>query len=139
MPRSLHPLPKCYLVIAYAPAGVTAAEGNRAFNAYIADPARGLVLTHDHFVGTVGGYAVFACATPGEVKRLQAAPELPGWSLHIHPLTFAATAVEWLYQADFTLAAYRGRRLAELYDDYLQSEQRARLEQRMGSPGGFTG
>ena len=130
MPRSRHPVPKCYLVIAYAPQGITAAEGNDAFNAYIADPGRGLVLTHDHFVGRVGGFAVFACTAAGEVERLEDAPELPGWSLHVHPLTFSTTAVDWLYQADFTLAAYRGRRLAGLYEDYRSSPQRARLDAR---------
>lgn len=131
MPRSRHPVPKCYLAVAYAPAGVSAAEGNEAFNAYVADPGRGLVLNHDHFVDTVGGYAVFACSDPEEVRRLREAPELPGWSISIHPLAFSHNAMRWIYQVDFTLAVYRGQRLAQVYEAYLASEEYRHLNRQL--------
>ncbi|GAB6876803.1 hypothetical protein [Thermaerobacter litoralis] len=135
MPASAHPVPKCYLVVAYAPPRVSARAANDAFNRYIADTSRGLVLTHDHFIHPRGGYAIFACEREEQVRRVtDAQDELPGWQVSVHPLTFAHDAVTWLYQSDFTLAWYRGgQRLRTWMNRYEASEHCHRLESRLPS------
>ncbi|MDC0435280.1 hypothetical protein OAM69_06545 [bacterium] len=41
--------PRCYLMYALAPEGVTAREANDAINQLVGDPELSLALWHDHF------------------------------------------------------------------------------------------
>lgn len=138
MPATSHPVPKCYLVIAYAPAGVSARQANVAFNGYIADESRGLVMTHDHFIDRRGGFAIFACEREDQVRRMMATQDaLPGWDCRFHPLTFADGAVGWLYQSDFTLMHYRGgQRLRHWMSRYEASELVRSLDARAQTQSG---
>lgn len=131
MTATRQPVPKCYLVIAYAPEGVSAARANDAFNSYIEDHARGLVLSHDHFIDRPGGYAVFACETREQVNRLSQGEELAGWSIAAHPLTFSDNALRWIYQVDFTLGVYRDVRLQDQMACYLDSREYGRLNEQL--------
>lgn len=132
MPVDRFPSPKCYLVVAYAPPAVGAAQANRQFNEYVADAGCGLALTHDHFLDRRGGFAVFACEDPAEARQAADASALPGWDIRSHPLTFADDGVRWLYQMDFTMARYRGgRRLSELIRAYEQSDEFRRLNESL--------
>ncbi len=63
--------PRCFLVYALAPAGVTAEEANLLLNQYVADPARGLSIYHDHLLGANGGVAVFFAETEAQREALQ--------------------------------------------------------------------
>jgi hypothetical protein len=107
-------LDRCYLVYATAPNEMRPRETNRAFNDYIADIRRGLVLSHDHFLGKRGGYAVFYVRTAEELARLNDPAPLSGWHLAIHPLTFALSPSGFRAQIDFTLRTYRRTSLQEL-------------------------
>lgn len=134
MPAGRRQASGVYLVVAHAAPGTRAAAANEAFNRYVADRTRGLALSHDHFVDRPGGYAVFACRDAAEAGRLRAAPELAGWTLSTHPLTFARDAVRWLYQMDFTLTHYRGVRLEALLQEYFRSDEYARLRRVVPPP-----
>src|SRR5262245_57551237 len=81
--------PRCFLVYALAPDGISAAEANRSFNAYVADRGRPLVLYHDHFIGRPGGVAIFYAETPAERESLTKAAPLGGWRIEIRPLIFS--------------------------------------------------
>lgn len=106
---------RCHLVYALAPSGIGARDANDRFNEYIEDRARGLVVSHDHFVGKPhGGYAVFDVRTDEELARLDDSGPLEGWQLTHHPLTFSLTAVGFAAQLDFTLEAYRDTSLEQL-------------------------
>ncbi|HEX9416745.1 MAG TPA: hypothetical protein VF895_08585 [Gaiellaceae bacterium] len=105
---------RCYLVYALAPAGLGAHAANDLLNAYVADPARGTAVFHDHFIGRHGGVAVFHVRTEDELAALDDPGELAGWELQVHGLTFALTAVGFAAQTEFTLEAYRGTSLDEL-------------------------
>lgn len=105
---------RCYLVYALAPAGVGAREVNDLLNAYVADPARGVAVFHDHFIGRHGGVAVFHVRDEDELTALTDPGELAGWELQVHGLTFALTGVGFAAQTEFTLEAYRGTSLDEL-------------------------
>ena len=61
---------RCYLVYAIAPEGTPARDANVVFNEYIADPRRGLVVFHDHFIGDHGGVAVFDVRSESERNAL---------------------------------------------------------------------
>jgi hypothetical protein len=106
---------RCYLVYAVAPEGTSAREANDRLNEYIDDQSRGLVVFHDHFTGGAhGGIAVFDVANEEERARLDDAGPLAGWSLGVHGLTFALTAVGFAEQLELTLEGYRGATLDEL-------------------------
>ena len=105
---------RCYLVYALAPDGVSARKANELLNEYIGDRSRGIVVTHDHFVGSHGGFAVFHVRSEKEHARLDDAGPLAGWKLDVHPLTFSLTAVGFVAQVDFTLENYAGTTLADL-------------------------
>ena len=106
---------RCYLVYALAPAGVKAREANDRLNEYIGDRRRGIVVFHDHFVGSPhGGIAVFDVGE-GDARVLIEDPgPLEGWELHVHGLTFSLTATGFVAQAEFTASEYGGKSLEEL-------------------------
>jgi hypothetical protein len=109
------PRSRCYLVYAVAPEGMSARDANDLLNHYIAEPGRGLIVTHDHFIDAPhGGFAVFEVSTDEEQAKLADPGPLEGWQLTSRPLTFSLTAVGFVAQADFTLRNYGGTSLAEL-------------------------
>jgi hypothetical protein len=99
--------PRCFLVYALAPEGLSAAEANRLFNAYTADVKRGLSLFHDHFIGQRGGVAIFFVETEEERKALEDLGELADWQVNIHPLIFSYSPAAFDEQIAFTLKSYR--------------------------------
>jgi hypothetical protein len=125
----------CWLVFAYAPKGVSMSDANDAFNRFVAEPARGLVLFHDHFADRAGGVAVFNVEEPAELAALRQPGPLGGWELHRHPLIFAESAPGFLFQVDFTMTAYRKRRLPDLWEEYAQSDLKRRNDERVGEGG----
>jgi hypothetical protein len=106
-------LDRCYLVYALAAPDLRAGDANTAFNEYIDDPARGLVLFHDHFVGERGGVAVFYVEDDAELARLDEEGPLRGWRRAIHPLVFSGAPSGFHAQIDFTLRTYRATTLEE--------------------------
>jgi len=105
---------RCFLVYALAPEGVSARQANEQLNEYIGDRERGLIVSHDHFIGRHGGFAVFEVRTEGEEAKLADPGPLEGWEITTHPLTFSLTAVGFVAQAHFTLRNYGGISLDEL-------------------------
>jgi hypothetical protein len=114
---------RCWVVSGYAPDGTTMAEANDQLNAFVADTRRGPLLFHDHFADARGGIAVFAPETPAELAALKDKGPLATWKLAIHPLIFAEGPNGFLFQIDYTMIAYRKRKLADLYAAYLGSEE----------------
>jgi hypothetical protein len=117
------------MVVGYAPLLMSVPEANDTFNAFVADARNGLALFHDHFVGAPGGVAIFSVETPEQLAALPAPPGLAGWDLRIHPLIFSDSAVRFLYQIDFTMTVYRGRRLRDLMTEYEGTEYARRLDE----------
>lgn len=109
------------------------ADANDQFNAFVADTRRGPLLFHDHYADTRGGIAIFAPDTPEELAALKERGPLADWDVAIHPLTFAEGANGFLFQVDFTMIAYRKRRLAELYEEYVASEDGKRNATRFAN------
>ena len=105
---------RCYLVYALAPKEASAREANDRLNEYIADRTRGIAVSHDHFVGSHGGFAVFYVRDEDELARLEDPGPLTGWRLEAHPLTFSLTPAGFVAQAEFTLENYGGATLEEL-------------------------
>ena len=105
---------RCHLVYALAPEGVSARQANEQLNEYINEPGRGLIVSHDHFIGRHGGFAVFEVRTEDVEAKLADPGPLMGWEITTHPLTFSLTAVGFVAQADFTLRNYGGASLEEL-------------------------
>jgi hypothetical protein len=106
---------RCHLVYALAPEGMSARDANELLNEYIGEAGRGLIVSHDHFVGRPhGGFAVFEVRSDDERAKVADPGPLEGWRLTTHPLTFSLTAVGFVAQADFTLTNYGGTSLAEL-------------------------
>ena len=99
--------PRCFLLYALAPEGVTAAQANQQLNAFIADPRLPLALFHDHFIGRPGGLVIFFAETVAEREALAAAEGLPGWQIDVHPLIFSHSPAGFDEQIAFTLRAYR--------------------------------
>lgn len=112
---------RCFLVYARAPQDLGPAQANRLFNEYVADPARGLALFHDHFIGAPGGVAVLYAATEAERSALADPGQLAGWTLQVHPLIFAYSPAALDEQIAYTVRAYRGGDW-----DALRREQRPR-------------
>jgi len=109
------PRSRCFVVYALAPEALSAAEANDLLNRYIGEEGRGMVVTHDHFIGQPhGGFAIFEVATEEEQQKLTNPGPLTGWKLTSRPLTFSLTATGFVAQADFTLRNYGGTSLAEL-------------------------
>lgn len=118
--------PRCFLLYALAPAGLSAAEANRILNAFIGDPALPPAIFHDHFIGQPGGLVIFFVETPEERDALLAPSGLDGWRVEIQPLIFSHSPAALDEQIAFTLRAYRG-----LSWEALQKEKRPSF----GSPG----
>ncbi len=98
-------------------------DADVAFNNFISDITKGVVLFHDHFVGRSGGIAIFYIDSGKELEALQEKHgTLKEWELQIFPLTFTELPIEFLYQIDFTMGVYRGKRLRELYAEYSGSD-----------------
>lgn len=111
------PRSRCFLVHAVAPVDLSASEANDLLNRYIGEPGRGLIVTHDHFIGAPhGGFAVFEVSSEEEQAKLDDPGPLEDWEVTSRPLTFSLTAVGFVAQADFTLRNYGGTSLAELED-----------------------
>ncbi|HZV13567.1 MAG TPA: hypothetical protein VFA55_10160 [Candidatus Kapabacteria bacterium] len=128
--------PRCFLVYALAPPELQPSEANRAFNDYIADPVRGLVLYHDHFIGTPGGMAIFFVENYDQRNALAALDSLPGWRIEVKPLIFAYNPAAFDEQIGYTLQAYRQADWETLkqekrpsYGDPQQEAETAREEQ----------
>jgi hypothetical protein len=100
--------PRCFLVFALAPDGLTAAEANRVFNEFVGDRDLPIVLFHDHFIGDAGGLAIFYAETQEERTALYGQRHLEGWRVEIDPLIFAHSPAAFDEQTAFTLQAYRG-------------------------------
>lgn len=99
--------PRCFLVYAIAPEGLSPAEANRVFNEYVADKARGLSLYHDHFIGEPGGVAIFYVEDANQRAALEDPGPLAGWRVEVRPLIFARSPGAFDEQITFTLKAYR--------------------------------
>jgi hypothetical protein len=125
---------RCWIVSGYAPEGTTMAAANDELNGFVADPRRGPLLFHDHFADRPGGIAVFAPDTPEQLAALKEPGPLAAWELAIHPLIFAEGATGFLFQIDYTMIAYRKRKLAELYAEYVASDQGRRNAARAPGP-----
>ena len=109
------PRSRCFLVYAIAPEGMTTREANDLLNRYIGEDGPGLIVTHDHFIGSPhGGFAVFEVAGEEEEARLADPGLLEGWQITSRPLTFSLTALGFVAQADFTLRNYGGTSLTDL-------------------------
>ena len=111
--------PRCFLVYALAPQGLSASVANRIFNEFIAEPGLPLALYHDHFIGQPGGLAIFFVETTAERDTLLAQKYLDGWQVEYQPLVFSYTPAAFDEQIAFTLKAYRG-----IDWERLQKEQR---------------
>ncbi len=108
------PKNRCYLVYALAPHEVSTSEADEALNEYIADAGRGVCVSHDHFVGTGGGFAVFDIRDEEQLALLDDPGPLKGWRLEIQPLAFSLNALGFVGQVEFTLKEYRGVTLEDL-------------------------
>ena len=100
--------PRCFLVYALAPKGLSPAQVNQIFNAYIGDRRLPLVLFHDHFIGQLGGLAIFYAESEAEREALYRPDQLEGWEVKIHPLIYSDSPAGFDEQTAFTLRAYRG-------------------------------
>jgi hypothetical protein len=121
---------RCYVLVAYAPEGTSIRNANEAFNDFIADTNRGLVVFHDHFIGIAGGIALFWVENPETLAALQEPDTLKGWNLRLHPLIFTDSPLGFLYQIDWAMTVYRQKRLGELVIAYQGSEYARSIDQR---------
>jgi hypothetical protein len=128
--------PKCYVLIAHAPSSLSIRDAARAFNHFLENRQNGLVLYHDHFVGVPGAFAVFYLESLAEFENLSKHPELEKWTVEIHPLIFTEKPVEMLYQMDFTMGVYRGKRLKEIVREYEGSEYEKSLDKQTNTRNG---
>ena len=100
--------PRCFLLYALAPSGMTAADANRNLNDFIGDPSFPLALFHDHFIGQPGGIVIFYVETKEQRDALLSQDHLAGWHVEIQPLIFSHSPSAFDQQIAFTLRAYRG-------------------------------
>jgi hypothetical protein len=106
---------RCYLVYALAPEGTSAHEANERLNDFISDRRRGVVVYHDHFVGSPhGGVAVFDIPHEQAHALLEDPGPLEGWTLRVHGLTFSLAATGFAAQMELTAKEYAGKTLDEL-------------------------
>jgi hypothetical protein len=106
---------RCYLVYALAPQSMSARDANERLNEYISDRRRGVVVFHDHFVGSPhGGLAVFDVPDEHARALLDDPGPLEDWDLRVHGLTFSLAATGFAAQMELTAKEYAGRTLAEL-------------------------
>jgi hypothetical protein len=100
--------PRCVLVYAVAPEGLSAREVNSRFNEFVADRSLPLVLFHDHFLEVRGGVAVFYVTSQDERDRLESSSVLAGWQVDFRPLIFSFSPSAFDEQIAYTMQAYRG-------------------------------
>lgn len=100
--------PRCFLLYALAPSGMSAAEANRILNLFIGDPSLPLAVFHDHFIGQPGGVVIFYVRNAQERDALLAQKFLEDWRVELQPLIFSYSPSAFDAQAAFTLRAYRG-------------------------------
>ncbi len=100
--------PRCVLVYALAPDGTKPAEANRLVNEFVGDRSLPLVLYHDHFLGELGGMAVFYVDSAESMQALTNHSHLPGWQIDYRPLIFAYNPAAFDEQITYTMKAYRG-------------------------------
>lgn len=100
--------PRCVLVYAVAPKGLSAREANSTFNNFVADRSLPLVLFHDHFLEVRGGVAVFYVTSQDERERLESSSVLAGWKVDFRPLIFSFSPSALDEQIAYTMQAYRG-------------------------------
>lgn len=111
--------PRCILLYAMAPPGLSAPEANQAINNLVADKSLPLALFHDHFIGEPGGIAIFYTENEAQRRALMEQGYLEGWKVELRPLIFSFSPAALDEQIDFTLRAYRDASWA-----VLRSEQR---------------
>lgn len=99
--------PRCFLVNAIAPEGTTPPEANRLFNAFVADSSLPLVLFHDHFLGELGGVAIFFVDSAESRDALLNHAHLTDWNLDYRPLIYAHNPAAFDAQIAYTMRAYR--------------------------------
>ena len=99
--------PRCFLVYALAPGGLSPAEANRQFNNFVADPDLPLAVFHDHFIGRPGGVAIFFAQNQEERTRLFHHDHLADWRVEYRPLIFSYNPAAFDEQIAFTLKQYR--------------------------------
>ncbi len=99
--------PRCVLVYAVAPEGLSARDVNATFNEFVADRSLPLVLFHDHFLGVRGGVAVFYVTSQDERERLESSTVLAGWKVDFRPLIFSFSPSAFDEQIAYTMQAYR--------------------------------
>lgn len=100
--------PRCFLLYALAPSGMSAADANRILNEFIGDPSLPLPIFHDHFIGQPGGIVIFYVENTQERDAVLAQTYLDGWQVEIQPLIFSHSPSAFDEQIAFTLRAYRG-------------------------------
>jgi hypothetical protein len=120
--------PRCFLVYALAPQGLSASEANHLFNEFIAETGLPLALYHDHFIGQPGGFAIFFVETTAERDTLLSQEFLKGWYVEYQPLIFSYSPAAFDEQIAFTLKAYRGIDWEDLQKDQRPSYGRPGLE-----------
>src|SRR5437762_11508193 len=97
------PRSRCFLVYAVAPEGMSARDANVLLNEYIGQSGRGLIVSHDHFIGKPHrGLAVCEVGSDDEEVRLADPGPVDGWELTIRRLTFSVTATRFVALADCT-------------------------------------
>jgi hypothetical protein len=99
---------RCFLVYALAPDRLSAAKANNLFNQFVADGSLPLTLFHDHFIGKVGGLAIFYVSSEEERDALLKNQILADWDVQFHPLIFSRSPSAFDEQIAFTLKTYRG-------------------------------
>ena len=111
--------PRCFLVHAIAPNGLSTKDANHQLNQYVQNPSRGLAIWHDHFIGNPGGTAIFFVENDAQRQALTQIGTLEGWQVSIQPLIFSHSPSAFDEQIAYTLRAYRNADWAAL-----QLEQR---------------
>ena len=99
--------PRCVLVHALAPEGTKPGDANRLINAFVADPVLPMVLFHDHFLGELGGVALFFVESAEQYHLLTSHNHLPGWQVEYRPLIFSYNPAAFDEQIAYTMRAYR--------------------------------
>lgn len=98
--------PFCFLVFARAPEGMKLGDANRIFNEYSADPARGLALYHDHFIGKPGGIAIFYAESADHRQALSDPGELADWEVEVWPMNHSFSPSSFDEQIAYTVHNY---------------------------------
>ncbi len=99
--------PRCMLVNALAPKGTKPPEANRLFNAFVADETLPMVLFHDHFLGELGGVAIFFVDSAESRDALLNHTHLADWKIDYRPLIYAHSPGAFDAQIAYTMRAYR--------------------------------